>query len=229
MARKRANSGLGLLLVGLVALYGCFRDTDHKPAVSPPPEPLQNPVAAAPPPDLTTKQAKTPPASAPISDQASPPPLALFSPTGESDPILPRSPSPEIFFVDANRLNLRAGPGIGHPVVATLTRGTRVAAYEERDGWRRITVSQTEGWAFARYLAVEPPLREEPRRTTVQKQPVPDRTAPTLVPRPSARSDSAIDTSTCCKVCRKGKPCGNSCIARDRRCRKGPGCACAAY
>lgn len=31
---------------------------------------------------------------------------------------------------------------------------------------------------------------------------------------------------TCCKICRKGKACGNSCIARNKTCRKGPGCAC---
>ena len=30
----------------------------------------------------------------------------------------------------------------------------------------------------------------------------------------------------CCKVCRKGKACGDSCIARDRVCRQPPGCAC---
>ncbi len=30
----------------------------------------------------------------------------------------------------------------------------------------------------------------------------------------------------CCKVCRKGKACGNSCISRSYTCHKGPGCAC---
>ena len=30
----------------------------------------------------------------------------------------------------------------------------------------------------------------------------------------------------CCRVCKKGKPCGNSCIARNKTCRVGPGCAC---
>ena len=30
----------------------------------------------------------------------------------------------------------------------------------------------------------------------------------------------------CCKICRKGKACGDSCIARDKSCRKGAGCAC---
>lgn len=30
----------------------------------------------------------------------------------------------------------------------------------------------------------------------------------------------------CCKVCHKGKACGDSCIAQDRECRQPPGCAC---
>lgn len=30
----------------------------------------------------------------------------------------------------------------------------------------------------------------------------------------------------CCKVCSKGKACGNSCISRDKTCHKGKGCAC---
>ena len=32
--------------------------------------------------------------------------------------------------------------------------------------------------------------------------------------------------AACCKVCRKGKACGNSCISRSYACRKGAGCAC---
>ena len=32
--------------------------------------------------------------------------------------------------------------------------------------------------------------------------------------------------SRCCKVCKKGKACGNSCIARSKTCHKGRGCAC---
>ncbi|MFQ6018758.1 MAG: thermonuclease family protein [Kiloniellaceae bacterium] len=33
----------------------------------------------------------------------------------------------------------------------------------------------------------------------------------------------------CCKICRKGKACGNSCISRLKTCHKPPGCACNAY
>ncbi len=32
--------------------------------------------------------------------------------------------------------------------------------------------------------------------------------------------------AACCKVCTKGKACGNSCISRDKTCHKPPGCAC---
>jgi len=31
---------------------------------------------------------------------------------------------------------------------------------------------------------------------------------------------------TCCKVCRKGKACGNSCINAAYTCHQPPGCAC---
>lgn len=30
----------------------------------------------------------------------------------------------------------------------------------------------------------------------------------------------------CCRVCSTGKACGDSCIARNRNCRRGAGCAC---
>jgi hypothetical protein len=48
-----------------------------------------------------------------------------------------------------------------------------------------------------------------------------------------ARFDEALSspaTSTmpaaCCKMCTKGKACGNSCISRDKICHQPPGCAC---
>ena len=35
-----------------------------------------------------------------------------------------------------------------------------------------------------------------------------------------------IKVAQCCKICRKGKACGNSCISKKYTCRKPPGCAC---
>jgi hypothetical protein len=36
----------------------------------------------------------------------------------------------------------------------------------------------------------------------------------------------AAAESPCCKTCKKGKACGDSCIKADRTCTAGPGCAC---
>lgn len=33
----------------------------------------------------------------------------------------------------------------------------------------------------------------------------------------------------CCKICHKGKACGNSCISRAYTCHRPPGCACNGY
>ena len=38
-------------------------------------------------------------------------------------------------------------------------------------------------------------------------------------------SEGAL-AATCCKVCRKGKACGDSCIARAKTCHQPVGCAC---
>lgn len=37
---------------------------------------------------------------------------------------------------------------------------------------------------------------------------------------------TAFASEACCKVCKKGKACGDSCISRDKTCHKGKGCAC---
>lgn len=37
---------------------------------------------------------------------------------------------------------------------------------------------------------------------------------------------TAYASEACCKVCKKGKACGDSCIAREKTCKKGQGCAC---
>lgn len=40
--------------------------------------------------------------------------------------------------------------------------------------------------------------------------------------------DNSLDFAQqrCCKICKKGKACGNSCINRSYTCRQPPGCAC---
>ena len=46
--------------------------------------------------------------------------------------------------------------------------------------------------------------------------------APLSAPEPR----SCVPAEECCKVCDKGKACGNSCIRESNTCHKGRGCAC---
>ena len=52
---------------------------------------------------------------------------------------------------------------------------------------------------------------------------------PYVAPTPVAPVAPSVPTNTCCKVCSKGKACGDSCISRSYTCHKPPGCACDAY
>jgi len=36
----------------------------------------------------------------------------------------------------------------------------------------------------------------------------------------------AVAQQACCKICTRGKACGNTCISQDKVCHVGPGCAC---
>ena len=38
--------------------------------------------------------------------------------------------------------------------------------------------------------------------------------------------NSDITKMACCKICKKGKACGDSCINKSYTCHKPPGCAC---
>jgi hypothetical protein len=57
--------------------------------------------------------------------------------------------------------------------------------------------------------APDPPARREPDRKPAEKP-----------------SKPAEKPQSCCRVCSKGKACGNSCISRRFVCHKPSGCAC---
>lgn len=50
--------------------------------------------------------------------------------------------------------------------------------------------------------------------------------APAPGPAPDLAQSPIRQIAQCCKICRKGKACGNSCIKRTYTCRQPPGCAC---
>jgi hypothetical protein len=57
--------------------------------------------------------------------------------------------------------------------------------------------------------------------------PSPDTVQPNVVESPLPQTPLySPSPRSCCKICRKGKACGNSCISISYTCHKGPGCAC---
>lgn len=48
----------------------------------------------------------------------------------------------------------------------------------------------------------------------------------TITPAAGPVCSMAFASEGCCKVCKSGKACGDSCISRDKSCKKGKGCAC---
>jgi hypothetical protein len=50
--------------------------------------------------------------------------------------------------------------------------------------------------------------------------------APVVAPADEPDPQACIPREKCCKVCRKGKACGNTCISRAYECHVGRGCAC---
>lgn len=55
--------------------------------------------------------------------------------------------------VVTHALNLRSGPGLGHPVIAAMPAGARVDAGSCSGSWCRVTWRGRSGWASARYLS----------------------------------------------------------------------------
>lgn len=64
-------------------------------------------------------------------------------------------------FVSASSLNLRAAPGTGERVLASLPRNTQVLAGERRGTWVQVSAHGVVGWVNADYLGAAP-VQEAP-------------------------------------------------------------------
>ena len=96
---------------------------------------------------------------------------------------------------------LRAQPSAEADSIAKVWRGSSLSIGTCEDSWCSASITiqgeLLKGYAPESMLSV---------------------VSPTSTPQPTAR--------TCCKICRKGKACGDSCISRSKTCHKGAGCAC---
>jgi uncharacterized protein YraI len=57
--------------------------------------------------------------------------------------------------VVSNDLNLRAGPGVGHSVIAVMRAGTPVEAYDCGSGWCQVEYGGQVGYASQNYLDMD--------------------------------------------------------------------------
>lgn len=133
---------------------------------------------------------------------------------------------------------MRRGPGYAHTRISTHSN-SRVAAgtiaigleYAEVDDgkWYHIELPDTgaSGWIPA-YL-VEVIHGEIPIAQQLPPPPAAKTRRATTGSSGSSSSGSSSGSSGsvgCCKMCRTGKACGNSCISRNKTCHQPPGCAC---
>lgn len=57
--------------------------------------------------------------------------------------------------ITASTLNVRAGPGIGYPLVGAVYGGDRLTVVEQRDGWVQIELNGQETWVSGWYVNIE--------------------------------------------------------------------------
>ncbi len=118
-----------------------------------------------------------------------PPPVAPLPP-----------PSRAVYYVNASRLNLRAGPGMDFPKVMVLERNEALEMLGQAEDWAQVRVQRdgTLGWVSNRYLSatpvpVEAPLPPgaetvQPARPPLPPKPTPpERAKPAEAPVPPAR------------------------------------------
>uniref|UniRef100_A0A7C5EQT5 SH3b domain-containing protein n=1 Tax=Desulfobacca acetoxidans TaxID=60893 RepID=A0A7C5EQT5_9BACT len=86
----------------------------------------------------------------------------VYTPRPLPPPPPPISPEPPpqrpVYYVNAGRLNLRAGPGMDFPKISSLERNEAVEKLGETDDWFQVRVKKdgTLGWVASRYLSPTP-------------------------------------------------------------------------
>ena len=90
-----------------------------------------------------------------------------------SKPVLTQETTRIERYVDANRLNVREGPGKSHKVVWTLKRDQKVQVIRSYGDWSQLRGERFQGWVFSSYLTRKPggtkPRKKKPDGLSVAK------------------------------------------------------------
>jgi hypothetical protein len=108
------------------------------------------------------------------------------------------------------------------------TKDAELATLRETAQTAQASVASAKGTEAA-LASCETELQISRQRTAELEQASSNASAHGSDRAPVGRSEPAKSEPVsvpCCKVCRKGKACGDSCISRAYECHKGPGCAC---
>lgn len=117
-------------------------------------------------------------------------------------------------YVTASRLNARTAPSSSGRVVTVLRAGSPVVVSGRSGEWIAFLKDGTRLWIAAKHVSpgkTEPQIVNAPSRLSGSSQPTGY----------TGGSERAAPASAWFgKSCKRGKPCGNACIARDRVCHR---------
>lgn len=113
----------------------------------------------------------------------------------------------------------------GRLLAYVRVRGENANVEMVRLGWSRFWTKYGEGRLAADFRRAEREAREAQRGLWAEGAPPAASAAP---PTPALRSHAAAcrARSECCRICARGRACGDSCIAAASVCHPGQGCAC---
>jgi hypothetical protein len=112
----------------------------------------------------------------------------------------------------ASGVCVSAGRALGKPIARL---GFDPAIETDARAMRRAAAAARRATTLEARRAAEKAERHERRRASRPS-----------AERPTTDASPSASRRTCCKHCTKGIPCGNTCIAANRACHVGPGCAC---
>ena len=62
---------------------------------------------------------------------------------------------PEYAYINANRLNVRAGPSLSDKIIRGLPRNTRIEVIDNSETWWKVKHEDIEGYVNSKYLRKE--------------------------------------------------------------------------